>query len=92
MRFVNVRELKAKISEILRQTDKGEEIVITYRGKPKAILRNLREDELEDYILENHPEIRAKVESDYKVYRENGGIDIEDMIRQTEKEIAELSS
>ena len=40
MRFINVRELKAKASEILKAAS-GEEIVVTSRGKPIAVIRGI---------------------------------------------------
>jgi prevent-host-death family protein len=38
MRFVNVRELKSKTSEILKAAT-GEDIIVTSRGKPIAVVR-----------------------------------------------------
>ena len=38
MKFANVRALKLKTAELLEAVEEGEEIVITYHGKPKAIL------------------------------------------------------
>jgi len=46
MRFVNVRELKSKTSEILRAAA-GENIVVTNRGKPVAVLRGFDSAEFE---------------------------------------------
>jgi prevent-host-death family protein len=46
MRFVNVRELKSKTSEILRAVA-GENIVVTNRGKPVAVLRGFDSTEFE---------------------------------------------
>ena len=34
MTTYNIREFKAKLSEILRNLDDGEEVIITRRGKP----------------------------------------------------------
>ena len=31
MLFVNTRELRLKTSEVLKKTDKGEQVLITYR-------------------------------------------------------------
>jgi prevent-host-death family protein len=72
MRFVSVRELKATPSELLRLAAKGETVVIASRGKPKAVLRAISEEELEDYILENSPKVKqlvAKGERDRRVGR-----------------------
>ena len=46
MRFVNVRELKSKTSEILRAAA-GENIVVTNRGKPVAVLQGFDSAEFE---------------------------------------------
>jgi prevent-host-death family protein len=46
MRFVNVRELKSKTSEVLRAAA-GENIVVTNRGKPVAVLRGFDSAEFE---------------------------------------------
>jgi len=87
MRFANVRELKNKTSEILRHTDRGEAVIITSRGKPRAILHGLSEDDLEDYVLVNHTALKAKLEEAYKDYLANGGVDVDDLIAETEKEL-----
>lgn len=44
MRFANVRTLKAQTAELLQAVEAGEEVVITYYGKPKAALVKLREE------------------------------------------------
>lgn len=35
---VNIAEAKAKLSELLRQVEVGEQVTITRRGKPVAVL------------------------------------------------------
>jgi prevent-host-death family protein len=53
---VGVRELKNKTSEILRAVrEEGAEYIITYQGRPMAVLLPLDEEELEDYVLSHHP-------------------------------------
>ena len=39
MATVGVRELKNRLTEYLRRTKQGEEVVVTERGKPVALLR-----------------------------------------------------
>ncbi|MCX6559696.1 MAG: type II toxin-antitoxin system prevent-host-death family antitoxin [Candidatus Aminicenantes bacterium] len=46
MRFVNVRELKSKTSEILRAAA-GEDIVVTNHGKPVAVVTGIDAGDLE---------------------------------------------
>jgi prevent-host-death family protein len=58
MRFANTVELKNKTNAILREVTKGKPVIITYRGKPIASLTSLREEDLEDFVLENSPRIR----------------------------------
>ena len=86
MKFVNVKELKDKLSEYLRIIE-TEDIVVTYRGKPKALLRHFTEDGMEDYVLANHPEIRASIEQAYQEFLEGKVTDLDSIIRETEEEI-----
>ena len=63
MRFTNVRALKMKTAELLEAVEEGEEIVITYHGKPKALLLRIGEGEIdlkeskrrEGILKKNHP-------------------------------------
>jgi prevent-host-death family protein len=41
METVGIRELKARLSELVERASEGEAIVITERGRPKAELRPL---------------------------------------------------
>jgi hypothetical protein len=41
---------------------------------------------LEDYLIENEPGFRKKVEAAFKEYLEQGGIKAEDLINQLEPE------
>jgi prevent-host-death family protein len=46
MRFINVRELKSRTSEILKAAA-GESIVVTNRGKPVAVIKGVADSEFE---------------------------------------------
>jgi antitoxin (DNA-binding transcriptional repressor) of toxin-antitoxin stability system len=46
MKFTNVRALKAHTSELLQAVEEGEEIIITYHGRPRAMLSRIGEDEI----------------------------------------------
>ena len=53
---VGVRELKNRTSENLRAVrEEGAEYVITYQGRPMAVLMPVDEEEWEDYVLAHHP-------------------------------------
>jgi len=80
MRFANVRELKNKTSEILRVAEK-EEVVVTSKGKPKAIIKGISEDDFEDYFLENNPKFLAALEKAREECLELGGIGIDEYLK-----------
>ena len=80
MRFANVRELKNKTSEILKLAEK-EEIVVTSRGKPTAIIKGVTEEDFEDYLLENNPKFLAALEKVREEYLELGGVSIDQYLK-----------
>jgi len=90
MIFANIREVKSKISELLRKTDKGEDVFITYRGKPRAVLHRISQDDIEDYILLNHPKFKEKIEKACKEALEGKVTDLNDLITETEKELGRI--
>lgn len=50
MQFINVRDLRMRSAEIWRQLEDEGYMVITSNGKPIALLSNIEEKQLEDYI------------------------------------------
>ena len=85
MKFANVRELKNKTSELLRLTRKGKNVLITSRGRPVAVLHGIREDEIEDYVLTHHPDLRKGIEKAYQDYKKHGGVTLEEVITRLER-------
>ena len=61
MRFANTVELKNKTNKILKEVMKGSPVIITYRGKPAASITALREEDIEDFVLENSPIIQKRI-------------------------------
>jgi prevent-host-death family protein len=63
MKFANVRTLKTNTAELLQAVEKGEEIIITYHGKPRAVLLKVSEEEIDGkrakrklgVLRKNHP-------------------------------------
>jgi len=51
MRFMSVRDLRNQSGEVWKKLKKDKEIVITSRGKPVALLTEVKEENLEEYIL-----------------------------------------
>lgn len=85
MKFSSVRELKFKTSEVLRRTAKGEPVIITSHGKPKAILMPATEDDLEDFLLAYSPSLRRKIEEGLGDVREHRVTRLEDYLTQHSK-------
>ena len=85
MQLVSITELKSKFSEYLRLAE-TDDIIITYRGQPKGILRYFTADTLEDYVIANHPEIRASIEQAQQEIREGKFVDLNTFIREKENE------
>ena len=46
VRFVNIREFKIKTDTVLRRLDRSD-VILTIRGKPRALLRKVSEKDLE---------------------------------------------
>lgn len=84
MKFVNVRELKNKTSEVLRKTEQ-EDVVITSRGKPCAIITGVTEEDFEDYLLEHSPAFLTALERARTEYLLEGGVSVEEYLKTRKK-------
>ena len=62
MRFVNVRQLHNKTSEILAAAKRDDPVVVTRYGKPIAVINRLEAGELEDFVLLNHPRFKEALD------------------------------
>ncbi len=90
VQFVNIREMKNSLSEIIRRAKKGD-VVVTSRGRPKAILHGVAEEDLEDYLLAHSKKFQKSLDASYREYKRKGGaVSLETLIAQTEKELARL--
>jgi 5,10-methylene-tetrahydrofolate dehydrogenase/methenyl tetrahydrofolate cyclohydrolase len=83
MRFTGVKELKHKTMDILKQAEK-EDIIVTAYGKPKAILHHITEDDLADYLIENDPAFKNRIEKAFAEYQAHGGMTVDDIINKLE--------
>jgi antitoxin (DNA-binding transcriptional repressor) of toxin-antitoxin stability system len=84
MRYAGVKELKQKTMDLLRESERGD-IIITAYGKPAAILHHVTEEDVADYLIENDPEFRSKIEEAYAEYLSLGGIEAGELLRKLEK-------
>ena len=85
MTFVSVRELKAKASEYLQRASRGERVVVTARGRPRAALVPLDEDGLEDFVLANHPRYVRMIERAAREYARKGGVSLATLLAEAER-------
>jgi len=84
MRFAGVKEFKQKTMDLLKAS-REEDIIITAYGKPAAILHGVSEDDLADYLIENDPSFKRKVEEAYAEYLEQGGMAADRLIGKLER-------
>ncbi len=81
MKYANIKELQKDASGIINRVEKGEDVIITKRGKPAAVIYPLSEDVIEDYMIQHSPTIRKKIEEGLKDAREGRVIPIEDLLK-----------
>ena len=89
VQFVNVRELKNRVSEVIRRARKGD-VVVTSRGKPTVVLHAIADDGLEDYLLAHSPTFLKSLEGSYREYRRKGGVSVQTLLAQTERALERL--
>lgn len=82
MKFTNVRELKARTSEMLRTVEKGNTVLVTTHGRPTAMLVPVTEDDIEDALLAYSPQLRKKIEAGLKDIREGKTLPLEEYLRR----------
>jgi prevent-host-death family protein len=84
MRFAGIKELKHKTMDLLKQSKKSD-IIITSHGKPMAVLHHITEEDMADYVIENDPAFKSKVEESFAEYAAHGGIGADALIKKLEK-------
>jgi prevent-host-death family protein len=85
MKMINSRELNIHTAKVLRSAKKND-LIVTLKGKPIALIQGLSEDELEDYVLGKLMEKRLKQRP--KDYRSEDAVSLDAMIAATEREFA----
>jgi prevent-host-death family protein len=69
VKFASVRELKTKMSEMLRTVERGNTVLVTTHGRPTAMLVPVTEDDIEDALLAYSPTLRKKIKEGLKDIR-----------------------
>lgn len=85
MKFTNVRELKAKTSEMLRTVEQGNIVLVTTHGRPTAMLVPVTEDDIEDALLTYSPQLRKKIAAGLKDIRAGRTMSLEDYLTKRAK-------
>ena len=62
MKFATIRELNSGTSQVLKDAEQNDGVVITKFGKPRYLLVEIDEDELEDFILAKHYNLETAFE------------------------------
>jgi prevent-host-death family protein len=84
MRYAGVKELKQKTMDLLKESEKGD-IIITAYGKPAAVLHHVSDEDLADYLIENDPEFRSRIEEAYTEYLAVGGVEAGELLKTLER-------
>lgn len=58
--FATVREFRVNASRIFGRLKRGDKVVVTRHGKPIGVLQGVVDEDLEDFLLANHPTYRAR--------------------------------
>lgn len=91
MKVASVRELKNNTSKLLNQVQK-EDVIVTSRGKPIALISALSYDGLEDYALISDPELKSRLEAGIKAANEGKLIAVENLIAKAERELEQKNA
>jgi hypothetical protein len=84
MRFAGIKELKHRTMDILKESEETD-VIITAYGKPTAILHHITEEELADYLIENDPAFKSRIEEAYVEYNASGGITADALVKKLGK-------
>ncbi len=85
MKMINSRELNIHTAKVLRSAKK-DDVIVTVKGKPIALIQGFSEDDLEDYVLGKLMQKRLKRSA--KDYQPEGAVTLDAMIAATEQELA----
>lgn len=81
MKVIGVTKAKNGLSKLLDSTRK-EDIIITSWGKPKVVLINIENENLEDYIISHSPKIRDSIEKSWAAYKEGEFFTFDQIIKK----------
>lgn len=86
MKIAPIAEVKARLSEYIRQSTK-ESVIITKNGRPAAILVGItEEDDLENFVLAYNSKFRKMLLKSEKRIRQGKGVEHKAFWNSVEKE------
>lgn len=85
MKVINTVDLKNRTNKILAEVMKGNPVIVTYRGKPSASILPLKEEDLEDFIIEHSPSIRKKIKQAEEDIKKGRVLSLDDYLSRLEK-------
>lgn len=85
MKMINSRELNIHTAKVLRSA-RNDDLIVTVKGKPIALIQRFSEDELEDYVLGKLMEKRLKQRR--TDCQSEDAVSLDAMIAATERELA----
>ena len=81
LKYANMRELKEKTPAVLTNVDKGDVVIITYRGKPRAMVFAFNEDALEDYVFSHSVKFKRYLQRVKKSIEEGNYSDFREFLK-----------
>jgi len=84
MKMRSIAELHNKTAEVLREVNEAGYLIIISHGKAVVCIKKFREEEIEDFVIEKHPQIRESILNSYDDYIKTGGIDQNEVIKRLE--------
>jgi prevent-host-death family protein len=84
MKMINSRELNINTAKVLRRAKK-DDLIVTVKGKPVALIQAFNEDDMEDYALAKLIEKRLKERA--KDYRSEDAVSLDSLIELTERDL-----
>ena len=86
MQFVNIRELSRATSKYVKIANESDEIIITRNGHPYAILQRIDDNELEDFILAKHLDLKKEFTIARTKYSKGKTVNARDLLEQLDGE------
>lgn len=74
MRAYGIRDLQRRVGEIVREARRsGEPALLTYRGRPFAVIAPIDEDALEELVFAHVPEYARSLREAEREFEAGGG-------------------